>query len=85
MRVESAYGVQGKGPSPSLFGSSANKKRPGLNVGCACVCVCVCVHVRTRVHTLANTQVSMGINTGWEVWLFICLFFFWSKLSFMTV
>lgn len=36
-------------------------------------------------HTLANTQVYMGINIGWKVWLFICLFFFQSKFCFMTV
>ena len=71
VHLESAYCVQSKVPAPSLLGSSANKKRPGLNVGCVCVCVCM--------HTLANTWVYMSINIEWRVWLFIHQFFFPSK------
>ena len=71
VHLESAYCVQSKVPGPSLLGSSANKRRPGLNVGCVCVCVCM--------HTLANTWVYMSINIEWRVWLFIHQFFFQSK------
>lgn len=37
--------MQSKVPGPSLLGSSANKKRPGLNVGCVCVHAHACKYM----------------------------------------
>lgn len=69
--LERVYCVQGKVPGPCSFRSNSNKKRPGWNVECVCVCArangCVCAHLQTQVY--------VGINTGWKIWLFICIFF----------
>lgn len=38
--------------------------------------VCVCARANGCVCAHLQTQVYVGINIGWKIWLFICIFFF---------